>query len=217
MSKVVILRPEPGASATLARAEASGIEAVAIPLFEVTPVEWIAPNAADYDALLLTSANAVRHAGIQLSSLSTLPAYCVGAATAAAAEAAGLAIAATGKGNAAELARHLPEDLRTLHLTARDHRTIPGVTEIAVYASAAVEPPPSLDALTGGVAMVHSPRAGKRLAELVADRRDISIAAFSPAAAAACGEGWRRVETIPAPADGALLELAASLCQKVEP
>ena len=214
MSKVVILRPEPGASATLARAEAMGIEAVAIPLFEVAAVDWIAPDAADYDALLLTSANAVLHDGIQLSSLSTLPAYCVGAATAAAAQLAGLGIAGTGKGNAADLAARLPEELRYLHLTAAEHRAIPGVTEITVYDSVEVEPPPSLGPLNGGVAMVHSPRAGKRLAELVAERGDISIAAISPAAAAACGEGWRRVEAVAAPADGALPELAASLCQK---
>ena len=67
MSKVVILRPEPGASATLARAAAAGIAAVAIPLFAIAPVDWVAPDAKAYDALLLTSANAVRFAGEQLT------------------------------------------------------------------------------------------------------------------------------------------------------
>ena len=43
MSKVVILRPEPGASASLARAEAARIDAVSIPLFEVRPIDWTAP------------------------------------------------------------------------------------------------------------------------------------------------------------------------------
>ena len=220
MSKVVILRPEPGASATLARAEAMGVEAVAIPLFAVAPVDWASPDAGDFDALLLTSANAVRHGGIQLASLSSLPAYCVGAATAAAAEAAGLGIADTGKGNAADLAERLPTDLRFLHLTGRNHRSVPAVTEIAVYDSVAIDPPPSLDGLTGGVAMVHSPRAGARLAELVAERDEdargkIAIAAISPAAAAACGTGWRAVQSAPVPSDAALLELAASLWHKL--
>ena len=50
MSKVVILRPEPGAGATLARAEAAGIAAVAIPLFEVAAVDWVAPDPAGFDA-----------------------------------------------------------------------------------------------------------------------------------------------------------------------
>ncbi len=213
MSKVVILRPEPGASATLARAEAAGIEAVVIPLFEVAPVEWITPDAADYDALLLTSANAVRHGGDQLAALSSLPAYCVGAATAAAAQSAGLSVAETGKGNAADLAEHMPGDLRFLHLTGRTHRTVPGVTDVTVYESKPIDPPPTLEALNGGAAMVHSPRAGARLAELVTERGDISIAAISAAAAAACGDGWCAVETIDAPVDGALLALAAFLCQ----
>ena len=216
MSKVVILRPEPGASATLARAEAAGVDAVAIPLFEVTPIDWIAPDAAEYDALLLTSANAVRLGGIQLGSLSNLPAYCVGAATAAAAEAAGLGIADTGKGNAADLAGRLPQELRFLHLTGRSHRTIPAVTQIAVYDSVAIDPPPSLDALIGGVAMVHSPRAGARLAELVKARDKIAIAAISSAAAAACGTGWRAVQSATMPTDGALLELAATMWQKLK-
>lgn len=215
MSRVVILRPEPGASATLARAEALGVEAVAVPLFEVAPVEWIVPDAADFDALLLTSANAVRHGGIQLSSLSGLPAYCVGAATAAAAQQAGLGIGATGKGNAEELAERLPEGLRILHLTGRSHRVVPAVTEIVVYDSVAIDPPPSLDALIGGVAMVHSPRAGARLAELVTTRGNVAIAAISPAAAAACGTGWRAVQSVPAPTDAALLELAATLCKRL--
>lgn len=217
MSKVVILRPEPGASATLARAEAMGIKAVAIPLFEVASVDWVAPDPADYDALLLTSANAVRLGGLQMAGLWSLPAYCVGAATAAAAQQAGLSVAATGQGNAADLAENLPGAMRFLHLTGRNHRGIPGATEIAVYDSVAIDPPPPLDALGGGVAMVHSPRAGARLAELVSERSDIAIAAISPAAAEACGTGWRMVEAIDAPVDGALLELAGALCQKLNP
>lgn len=216
MKKVVILRPEPGASATLARAEAAGVEAVAIPLFTLAAIDWTAPDAAAFDALLLTSANAVRHAGPQLAALSRLPAYCVGGATAAAAEAAGLVIADTGQGDAAELGARLPDGLRFLHLTGRNHRAIPAVNEIAVYDSAAIDPPPALDPLIGGVAMVHSPRAGARLAELVSDRSDTAIAAISPAAAAACGNGWRAVRSVPAPTDAALLELAATMWQNTD-
>lgn len=213
MSKVVILRPEPGASASLARAEAAGIDAVSIPLFEVGPVDWTAPDPAGFDALLLTSANAVRHGGSELGKLSGLPVFCVGAATAATAQGAGLVVAGTGTGDAMSLATQIPDGMRLLHLTGRNHRAIPGVTEIAVYDSAAIDPPPSLEVLNGGVAMVHSARAGARLAELVEQRGSIAVAAFSPAAAAACGTGWRRIEAIAAPADGALLELAAALCQ----
>jgi uroporphyrinogen-III synthase len=209
----VILRPQPGGDATVARARAAGIDALAIPLFEVVPVEWIAPTAADYDALLLTSANAVRHGGQQLAALRELAAYCVGEATAAAAQAAGLTVAGIGAGDAAALIEGMPQGLRLLHLAGRNHRALPGVDTIIVYDSAAIDPPPALDALIGGVAMVHSPRAGARLAELVEQRSDIAIAAISPAAAAACGGGWREVQAIAEPVDSALLALAAALCQ----
>ena len=214
MSLVVILRPEPGASATLARATAAGIHSVAIPLFAIAPVEWVAPPASEYDALLLTSANAVRHGGDQLAGLSALPTYCVGEATAVAARNAGFAVARTGAEDAAALVERVPQGLRLLHLVGHDHRAMSGVTSIVVYDSALIDPSPLLDALKGGVAMVHSPRAGARLAELVGERGDIVIAAISAAAAAACGPGWREVAAIDAPDDGALLALAAALCQK---
>lgn len=213
MSKVVVLRPEPGASATLARAKAGGIEAVAIPLFEIAPVDWDVPSADGFDALLLTSANAVRHGGAGLAALRKLPTYCVGEATAMAASAAGLNVVGIGPAGAAALIDQMPGGLRLLHLVGVDHHAIPGASAIAVYDSRAIDPPPSLDALAGGVAMVHSARAGKRLAELVRDRGNIAIAAISPAAADACGDGWRKVATIDAPIDGALLALASDLCQ----
>ncbi len=214
MTRVVILRPEPGASATLARATAAGIDAVAIPLFKIAPLDWVAPDAGGHDALLLTSANAVRFAGEQLAALRALPVYCVGEATAGAARDAGLTVAASGTGDAATLIDLVPPALRLLHLTGNTHRALEKVTAIIVYDSAPIDPPPSLDALAGGVAMVHSPRAGRRLAELVEARGAIAIAAISAAAAAACGSEWREVAAIAEPDDGALLALAAALCQK---
>ena len=214
MSQLVILRPEPGASATIKLAAAAGIDAVAIPLFAIVPVDWVAPTASEFDALLLTSANAVRRGEAQLDRLRSLPTYCVGEATAAAAREMGFAVAATGAKDAAALVEHVPQGLRLLHLAGRDHRAIPGVAAIVVYDSAVINPPPSLEALKGNVAMVHSPRAGARLAELVGERGDIVIAAISAAAAAACGPGWREVAAIGAPDDGALLALAAALCHK---
>ena len=63
MRKLLLLRPEPGLSASAERARALGLEVIACPLFAIEPVEWEAPDPADYDALLLTSANAVRHGG----------------------------------------------------------------------------------------------------------------------------------------------------------
>ena len=127
---------------------------------------------------------------------------------------AGFAVAGAGAGDAAALVEHVPRGLRLLHLAGRDHRAMAGVSAIIVYDSVIIDPPPSLDALNGSVAMVHSPRAGARLAELIEARGEISIAAISEAAAATCGSGWREVAAISAPRDGALLALAAALCQK---
>ena len=96
MRRLVIVRPEPGASATLAKARDLGLDGVAMPLFEIEPVEWQAPEASGFDGLLLTSANALRHGGGQLGALRGLRVYAVGEATAEAARAAGFDIAGTG-------------------------------------------------------------------------------------------------------------------------
>jgi uroporphyrinogen-III synthase len=64
------------------------------------------------------------------------------------------------------------------------------------------------------VALVHSARAGARLAQVAPDRRTIQLAAISRQAAAACGDGWAGVHVAAKVADGALLALAARLCQE---
>ena len=45
------------------------------------------------------------------------------------------------------------------------------------------------------------------------DRATVRLAAISPAAAEAAGEGWKSLSVADMPRDHALLELAASLCQ----
>jgi uroporphyrinogen-III synthase len=213
MKRLVVLRPEPGASATVAAGREAGVEALSIPLFRVEALPWTAPAASEFDAMVLTSANAVRHGGPELEALRALPAYCVGAATAAAAEAAGLTIAGVGQGDAASLTRQIVGELRLLHLAGRNHRPIPGAASIAVYDNIAIDPPPALDGLAGAVAMVHSPRAGARLAELITERGEISIAALSAAAAEASGTGWQQVAVAARPDDAALLAVAGELCE----
>nr|WP_241769309.1 uroporphyrinogen-III synthase [Sphingomonas melonis] len=102
LSGVLVVRPEPGTARTLARLRALGVDAAAFPLFATVPVPWQAPDPAAHDALLITSANAVRHAGPTLAALAHLPVIAVGAQTAAAARAAGLAVAVVGTGGVAE-------------------------------------------------------------------------------------------------------------------
>lgn len=213
MRKLLLLRPEPGLSASARRARELGLEPILSPLFRIESVEWDVPDAANFDALLLTSANAVRQAGPGLGRLKQLPVQAVGEATAQAAREAGLKVETVGSKDILALLAMLPSDLRLLHLAGEDHRD-PRDARIErriVYRSAAIADP-QLPALDGLVVAIHSPRAGSRLAELAPSREWTAIAAISDAAANACGSGWERVESAENPDDNSLLALAALLC-----
>ena len=60
MTRLLVLRPEPGASATVAAAGALGWQAISAPLFVIRPVEPDRTGHTGPEALLFTSANAVR-------------------------------------------------------------------------------------------------------------------------------------------------------------
>ena len=214
MTKLLLLRPEPGLSQSAERAAELGLEIVACPLFRIEPVQWTAPDPSAYDALLLTSANAVRQAGPQLEAVGGLSAYAVGAATAEAARTAGLHVEAVGRSDIVALLADTPGSLKLLHLAGEDRREVDSshvIDRITVYRSAAIDNP-DLPLLGGLVAAIHSPRAGARLAELAAGRDRTAIAAISKAAAEACGPGWERVAVATAPDDESLLAVAAMLC-----
>jgi uroporphyrinogen-III synthase len=220
MARVLVLRPEPGASATVDKARALGLDAVATPLFEVEPLEWRAPDPGSFDGLLLTSANAVRCGGEELRGLRALPVYAVGDATADAARDAGFDIAATGEAGIDRLLGSIESDLRLLHLCGEERRAPEQprqeIEQIPVYRSKPL-PHPDLSGAGGSVALIHSPRAGQRFAELVRERASIAIAAISGAAADAVGDGWSRIDVAEQPSDEALLALAARLCNKPDP
>lgn len=218
MRRLFVFRPEPGASQTIERARALGLDVKSIPLFEVEAVEWPVPDLEEFDALLLTSANAVNSAGEQMERLRALPVYAVGEATALAAEVAGFGVAQVGSGGVDGLLESLPPDMRLLHLCGEDRRETEAarsITRVIVYRAREVAAPTGLDEIAGQVAAIHSPRAGQRLAELVGkgERGTIRLAAISAAAAEAAGEGWQDVRAAGMPTDSALLALAARLCE----
>jgi uroporphyrinogen-III synthase len=217
---VLILRPEPGASATVKRARELGLDAVAVPLFEVEPVPWQVPDASAFDGLLLTSANAVRHAGNLLQDLRGLKVYAVGEATADAARDAGFDIAATGDAGVDSLLSSIEPDLKLLHLCGVDRQKAEEpqqeITRIEVYLSREVISA-DLPDIEGSVALIHSPRASRRLADLVEQRGSIRIAAISWSAADAAGKGWMSIDVAEQPNDDALLALAARLCNNSQP
>ncbi|HEX7851254.1 MAG TPA: uroporphyrinogen-III synthase, partial [Sphingomonas sp.] len=108
---------------------------------------------------------------------------------------------------------------RALLLGGRD-RAVDGhpiiAETVAVYASepvaVAVE---ECGQLAGSVVLVHSPRAARRVADLIdragIDRRTVRLAAISAAAADAAGGDWERIATAPVPDDAALIALARAL------
>jgi uroporphyrinogen-III synthase len=218
--KILVLRPSPEATAAAARG--LGLEPVSAPLFTIRSLAWQAPDPSGFDAILLTSANAARHGGPGLAPFLALPCQAVGEATAAAARAAGFSNVAAGNsdGAAALAALVAAGHRRIFHPCGRDHIALEGVERRIVYAAEAVTelPEAAAEALeAGALALLHSSRAGALFAALVdqagLDRGTLSIAAISPAAAAAAGHGWRRLAAAAAPSDSALLELAADLCQ----
>ena len=109
-------------------------------------------------------------------------------------------------------------DLKLLHLCGVDRRGSDGarqtITEIPVYRS---EPIDDVELSDVDAALIHSPRAGMRLAELTPDKSAMTIIAISQAAADAAGDGWRAVKVADQPTDEALLALAARLCNKPRP
>lgn len=223
---LVIVRPEPGCSASLSTARAmTGVEAYGFPLFEVIARSWEATAPGPFDALLIGSAMAFRHGGRGLGALTGLPVYAVGETTAEAARAAGFRVAAVGAGGLQAMLDQIAPGHRRLLRLAGEERvalTLPqGVTmdERVVYASRPCPMPPDLISLlrTPAIVTLHSAEAARHLsAECVRHgirRAPLRIAALSPRIAAAAGDGWGEVASVPFPEDKALLALARQMCQ----
>lgn len=221
MSRLLILRPEPGAAETAARARAKGFEPVVAPLFVVRCVAW-EPPADEPDAILLTSANAARCAGFPLHRTC----YAVGEATAEAARRSGASDVRTGPADGAAALEMMASDgIRSaLHLCGRDHVALSHpavrVERRIIYAADSLPrlPDAAAQALAdGALALLHSPRAAAVFAAFVPDRSRTRVAAISRAAADAAGDGWAVKDVAEAPRDEALLELAARLCHNPPP
>ena len=221
---LIILRPIEGARETAGKAEKMGLSTIVDPLFAVEPIAWDGPPAFEFDALMLTSANAIKYAGRAFEKYKKLPVLAVGKATAGIARQSGLDVAEIGEGGAEDLLRSLPSDRyrKILRLTGKDHVKTPAsgreVVLRRVYHARAL--PLGEQACTalrqGHVVLLYSVRAAKRLIEemdrLGIDRSANDVAALSSNIAEAAGDGWKTVQVAERPTDDALLSLAGRLC-----
>ena len=225
MSQAIVIRAEPGLSATLARCEEVGLPALGEPMFAVEPLAWDAPDPIGYDGVLLGSANAIRYGGDQLTALKSLPAYCVGDATADAVRESGFDIATVGGGGLQSLVDGLAgQSLNLLRLAGEKHvALLPAETvhleQRIVYRSRALPMPGSVsEALAlGGVVLLHSAEAAKHFASecdaKCLDRSTIDCALIGPRLADAVGTGWRSVSWPEKPDDDALVAFVRALWQ----
>lgn len=222
---LALLRPEPGWSASAADARALGLTVVGHPLFAAEAVAW-EPPAESFDALLIGSATALRHAGPALAGYAGLPVHAVGAASAEAARASGFAVERTGEGGLqALLDGDRGGSRRYLRLGGEERVTLvphagQTIVERAVYRMRPL--PFSAEfacalADTAPLAALHSAAAARHFAEEV-DRLGIArgrmfLLALGPRIAKAAGLGWAAVHVADRPSDAALLAKAAALCK----
>jgi uroporphyrinogen-III synthase len=221
---LVIIRPEPGLSETVAEAEKFGVSIISTPLFTIEPRRWIPPAPDRIDALLIGSANALRHGGDALEAFREKPVYAVGQATARAARNAGFRVAGTGEGRLQPVLDGLAgQSLRLLRITGEEHVAVTApagidlVTRVA-YASVARPMPESFAVALdeGAVVLLHSAVTARHFAaecdRLGVRRSHVALAALASRIAEAAGEGWAAVATAATPTDTALLALARDMC-----
>lgn len=222
---LVLLRPEPGWTASAAAARLLGLTVGGHPLFEAEPVVWSVPEG-DFDALLVGSAAVFRRGGPDLAALMRVPVLAVGEATAAAARRAGFTVAATGLGGLQRLLDGEAGRVRRYLRIGGEERVAlcphegQDVVERAVYR---MRPVPISSRLaqvlaSGGVVVaLHSAAAARHLTtefdRLALDPARVALVALHPRVAAAAGGRWANVEVAKNPTDAALLAKAVTLCK----
>ena len=220
---ILVVRPEPGLSATLQAAKELGLNAVGYPLFEICSVKWECPDPDQVDALLIGSANAFRHGGGALDSLTRKPVYAVGRATADAAREAGFPVATIGTGGLQGVLDDVPANTRFLRLAGAERVPLvppEGVTVETriVYEAVPLELPEPLRALQDlePTVLLHSAAAARQFdseaKRLALHRGQITLIAIGPRVASAAGKGWADIHVSHAPNDSTMLELAQSRC-----
>jgi uroporphyrinogen-III synthase len=210
--RVWVARAQPGADATAMRLRAMGHEPVVAPVLEVRPVPGAVIDLEGVDAVALTSANAVQ-AYAALEPSRDLPVFAVGEASAAAARAAGFAAVHSADGDLGALSALL-ETARpgtVLHAAATETAgdlapTGVPVRTVAIYETVAARP--AINLATLDAVLIHSPKAGRQVAEIAAGSGHLAVFALSPnCAAPVAAAGLGSVAVAARPNETALLTL----------
>ena len=228
---LLLTRPEEDCRELAEAGRALGFEALVAPLLAIEPL--VPPDfTASADALLLTSARAARLA-VQAwgERVTGLPVYAVGPASARAAEAAGLRLAAFGDRDASAILALAAREgnRRILHPCGWDQAplVVPEGVVVERLPLYAARPRPLAEevqeALRDGrifAVLLFSPRTA-RLFRVAVDAAGIgpgaiSIVAISEAAAVAAGTGWRRLEVATDPRSDAILAAAYGMWQEAD-
>ncbi len=198
------------------------------PLFEIRPLQWDLPDPATVDALLIGSANAIRHGGPQLDLLRGKPVHAVGKVTADLAINAGFTVERIGMGGVQSLLRpgnHVGSTpLRFLRLSGAERVDLDmpagvRIEERTVYQAAPVCISPHFAKLlqSGGIVLLHSAAAARHLAEECARlgiaTNALVLAALGPRVTGDSGGDWGGIHHAASPNDSALLALAKDMCQ----
>lgn len=235
MARVLVTRPEPGATATARRLAAAGHEPVLLPLSEVRALAPALPPPGTADVVAATSANALRWLPPVPPAFLAGPCYAVGGKTADAARRAGFedvrAAAGDGAALAAMIASAEPGGATVLYLCGRIRRPEferalraagINVQSAEVYDTAFIEPARAVMALEAerrplDAVLLYSPATARAMADVMAvagrDSRlaGASFLCLSAQVAAALGTvGRARTYVAVEPTEDALLALLPS-------
>lgn len=226
--KVFAIRPQPGLSATIAAGRAMGLDIHGEPLFEIRPLPWDLPDPDTIDALLIGSANAIRHAGPQLNLLLGKPVHAVGKVTADLAMKAGFSVERIGNGGMQSLLQpgnHVGSaPLRFLRLSGAERVALDvpegvRIEERIVYQAVPVSISPQFAKLlqSGGIMLLHSAAAARHFADECARlgiaASSLDLAGLGPRVTEGIGGDWGGIHHAASPNDSALLALAKDMCQ----
>jgi uroporphyrinogen-III synthase len=241
MQKLILnIRPAIDSAHDMASLRRRGVAGVAMPVFEIKPMQVQIPDASNICALIFTSRHAITAFSHQtdMQVWSTKPVFVVGHATAAAARGAGFLDVVTGTGGGAglvpEIHRHLPRlgaadncflwpagvD-KSFDMAAALTADSMSVETLDIYRAEAVPPAPEqiamIDKAMIASIIVMSARSARLLCdifdahELNGQRAGITLIVGSQSIADAAGSGWRQIYVAAKPRRSRLLAIATLL------